>query len=56
MKVIINRFRWLYAGTLIGFSIAAWALGKESENKKETTNPYNFNTYKHNHNKETTNA
>jgi hypothetical protein len=67
MKVIINRLRWLSAGVYLGMALFAW-LAQDDDKKKNInwdlipsspgTEAYepNFNNYKHNHNKETTNA
>jgi hypothetical protein len=68
MKIIINRLRWLTAGIYLGLALFAW-LEQDSKKSKTTWNLIpsspgseayepsdEFSNYKHNHNKETTNA
>jgi hypothetical protein len=55
MKVIINRMRWLSAGIALTFMLISW-LEDDSEDDNKKVDPYNFNDYKHNHQKAETNA
>lgn len=55
LSIIINRLRWVSLGVYLTLIFIAWL---ESDDKKteEKSDPYNFNNYKHNHFKETSNA
>ena len=55
LKIINNRLSWLSAGIYLGIFIMAWIM-EDDKKTEEKSDPYNFNNYKHNHFKETTNA
>jgi hypothetical protein len=55
MSKIINRLRWLSAGVYLTLMFIGW-VNSNSKDDKEKSDPYNFNNYKHNYQKETANV